>query len=104
MCGFAMMIMQEKQFKKTEQEQNNDEWILKNISFTIEPGTTTAVGATGAGKSTLPIFFCLLIFIKEKFMTALIYVCSSRMVRNVAIVLQDVFLFSRYSIKHHTWQ
>lgn len=33
---------------------NNDDWILKDVSFTINPGQTAAfVGATGAGKSTI---------------------------------------------------
>jgi ATP-binding cassette subfamily B protein len=33
---------------------SDDEYILKNVSFTIEPGQTVAVvGATGAGKTTL---------------------------------------------------
>ncbi|MDD7592862.1 MAG: ABC transporter ATP-binding protein [Peptoniphilaceae bacterium] len=32
----------------------SDEWILKDVSFTIEPGSFVAfVGATGAGKSTI---------------------------------------------------
>lgn len=34
--------------------REGDDWILKDVSFTIEPGTFVAfVGATGAGKSTI---------------------------------------------------
>lgn len=33
---------------------NNEDWVLKDVSFTIQPGQTIAfVGATGAGKSSI---------------------------------------------------
>jgi ATP-binding cassette subfamily B multidrug efflux pump len=41
------------QFKDVWFAYNDDNWVLKNISFNIKPGETLAlVGATGAGKSS----------------------------------------------------
>jgi len=41
------------QFKDVWFAYNDDNWVLKNISFNIQPGETLAlVGATGAGKSS----------------------------------------------------
>ena len=42
------------EFKNVWFAYNEDQWILKDVSFTIEPGETCAfVGATGAGKTTI---------------------------------------------------
>lgn len=42
------------EFKHVWFAYNNEDWILKDVSFVIEPGQTAAfVGATGAGKSTI---------------------------------------------------
>ncbi len=42
------------EFKNVWFAYNNEEWVLKNISFAIKGGETIAlVGATGAGKSTI---------------------------------------------------
>ena len=42
------------EFKNVWFAYENDNWILKDVSFTIEPGKKVAfVGATGAGKSTI---------------------------------------------------
>jgi ABC-type multidrug transport system fused ATPase/permease subunit len=42
------------EFKNVWFQYKEDEWILKDISFTVEPGQTIAfVGATGAGKTTI---------------------------------------------------
>ncbi len=42
------------QFKNIHFSYNKSEEVLKNISFNLKPGTTTAiVGATGSGKSTI---------------------------------------------------
>ncbi len=75
------------------------EYVLKDIDLIIEPGTTVAfVGATGAGKSTIVNLlgrfyeyqkgdiFIGDINIKE--------IDLAYLRRNIAIVLQDVFLFS----------
>jgi ATP-binding cassette, subfamily B, multidrug efflux pump len=78
---------------------NDIEWILKDVSFTIEPGQTVAiVGHTGAGKTTL-----------TSLMMRFYEVTAGRILldgvdlrdhdltelrRHFAVVLQDPFLFS----------
>ena len=78
---------------------DNIEWILKDVSFTIEPGQTVAiVGHTGAGKTTL-----------TSLMMRFYEVTAGRILldgvdlrahdltelrRHFAVVLQDPFLFS----------
>lgn len=76
-----------------------ENWVLKNVSFIIEPGETAAfVGHTGAGKTTiinlLSRFYDIQkgeilidgVNIKE--------VALGELRKNIAVVLQDVFLFS----------
>lgn len=78
---------------------NKEDWILKDISFTILPGQRVAfVGATGAGKTTiislLSRFYDIqkgTIFIDDRDIRTM-RLCDLR--RYVAVVLQDVFLFS----------
>ena len=42
------------EFKNVWFAYNEDQWILKDVSFIVEPGETCAfVGATGAGKTTI---------------------------------------------------
>ncbi|HEX3036087.1 MAG TPA: ABC transporter ATP-binding protein [Thermodesulfobacteriota bacterium] len=42
------------EFKNVWFSYNGDEWVLKDVSFTIEPGETVAlVGLTGSGKTTI---------------------------------------------------
>jgi len=78
---------------------NDEDWVLKNVSFTVNPGDTLAiVGATGAGKSS--IISLLNRFyeinkgsIKIDGIDIRDYeLFSLRM--NIAFVAQDVFLFS----------
>lgn len=75
------------------------EWILKNVSFTIDAGQTAAfVGHTGAGKTT--IISLLTRFYDIQKGEILIDGVNIRDVRqadlrkHIAVVLQDVFLFS----------
>lgn len=78
---------------------NNEDWVLKNFSFTAKKGETIAlVGATGAGKSS--VINLLSRFYEYNKGNILIdgndireYKLDS-LRRNIAIVLQDVFLFS----------
>jgi ABC-type multidrug transport system fused ATPase/permease subunit len=42
------------EFRNVWFQYKEDEWVLKDVSFTVEPGQTAAfVGATGAGKTTI---------------------------------------------------
>lgn len=77
----------------------NEEWVLKNASFIIEPGETVAlVGHTGAGKTTIINLLCR--FYEFQRGEILIDGIDIRSINNrdlrsqMAIVLQDVFLFS----------
>ncbi len=79
--------------------KEDENWILKDVTFTIEPGKTLAiVGATGAGKSS--IINILSRFyeiqkgtIKVDNINAKDYELSS-LLKQIGTVLQDVFLFS----------
>lgn len=82
-----------------------EDWVLKNINLNIEKGKTVAfVGATGAGKSTIVNLLGRFyeyqkgdIFIGT---TNLQDIQLDVLRKNIAIVLQDVFLFSD-SIYHN---
>jgi ABC-type multidrug transport system fused ATPase/permease subunit len=76
------------------------EWVLKDVSFKIEPQKTVAiVGETGAGKSTiislLTHFFEIqkgAILIDDIPLYSIPY---SILRKNLAVVMQDVFLFAK---------
>ncbi len=83
----------------------NEDWVLKNINLTIEKGKTVAfVGATGAGKSTI----VNLLGRFYEYQKGDIFIGNTNVQdiqldvlrKNIAIVLQDVFLFSD-SIYHN---
>jgi ATP-binding cassette, subfamily B, multidrug efflux pump len=77
----------------------DEDWVLKDVSFTVEPGQSLAlVGATGAGKTTI-INLLSRFYENQKGIIRLdgidirdIKVEDLR--RNLGVVLQDVFLFS----------
>ena len=76
-----------------------ENWVLKDVSFTLEPGQSFAfVGETGAGKSTI-ISLLSRFYAPQKGQILLdgrdISLLSlEQLRRHVAVVLQDVFLFS----------
>lgn len=87
------------EFKNVWFAYHDEDWILKNISFSIKQGETIAlVGATGAGKSSI-------INLLNRFyeynkglvnidgMDIRKYELAS-LRKNIGVVLQDVFLFS----------
>lgn len=79
--------------------ENNEDWVLKDVSFTVEPGESIAlVGHTGSGKTTITNLLMRFYDIQrgEILLDGLdIRLWDLRKLReNFAVVLQDVFLFS----------
>ena len=77
----------------------DEDWVLKDVSFTVEPGESVAlVGHTGSGKTTITNLLMRFYDIQR----GEIYVDGveirnwdlQKLRENFAVVLQDVFLFS----------
>src|SRR5690606_15372937 len=94
-CNFEQAVT----FKEVSFAYQNEDWVLKNINLEIKHGETIAfVGATGAGKSSI----VNLIGRFYEYQKGEIYLGDIPIVdidldylrKNIAIVLQDVFLFS----------
>lgn len=76
-----------------------DRYVLKNISFTIQPGQTVAiVGHTGSGKTSIISLINRLYHIQEGEIriddVKIEGYKLDQLRRNIGVVLQDVFLFS----------
>ena len=86
-------------FEQVDFSYNNDSQVLHNISFEVKPGETLAiVGSTGSGKSTIISLISRLyqhqsgsILVDDRPVEA--YTLAS-LRKGIAVVLQDVFLFS----------
>lgn len=95
------------EFKNVWFAYNNEDWVLKGISFKVRAGETLAIiGATGSGKSTIINLLTRNydinkgeIFIDGK--NYLEYSLDS-LRENIAVVLQDVFLFSNSVLNNIT--
>jgi len=80
-------------------DEDSLDWVLKGISFSVEPGQTIAfVGATGAGKtSIINLLNRFYEYQKGEIKVdsrSLKDIDLQHIRKNVAVVLQDVFLFS----------
>ena len=86
------------EFKNVSFGYNPDEYVLKNVSFKINEGEKVAfVGATGAGKSTIINLLSRFYDVNEGEILIdgidLRKMRQHELRRNIAVVLQDVFLF-----------
>jgi ATP-binding cassette subfamily B protein len=94
-CNFDQKI----NFKGVSFAYIDEDWVLRNVDLEIEPGSTIAfVGATGAGKTSIVNLLGRFydyqkgnIYIGDTEIREIQLGCLRR---NIAIVLQDVFLFS----------
>lgn len=86
-------------YHPVEDGREQEEWVLKNVSFQIGEGETVAiVGHTGAGKTTLINLLTRFYDIqKGEILLDGVNIASLRSAevrKHMALVLQDVFLFS----------
>lgn len=87
------------EFKNVWFAYNDEDWVLKDISFKVEEGKSLAlVGATGAGKSSIINLINKFYLInKGEILVDNVNVSEYdiyKLREQVAVVLQDVFLFS----------
>ena len=87
------------EFKNVFFAYNNDDFVLKDVSFRINEGEKVAfVGATGAGKTTIISLLSRFYEINSGSIlidgTDIKKIQQKELRKNIAIVLQDVFLFS----------
>ena len=87
------------EFRNVSFAYKGDDWVLKDVSFTVEPGESVAlVGHTGSGKTTITNL--LMRFYDVQHGEILLDGIDVRewdlttLRKNFAVVLQDVFLFS----------
>lgn len=87
------------EFKNVWFAYNNDNYVLKNCSFTINPGETVAIiGATGAGKSSIISLINRFYDINKGEIliddVSITQFPLSQLRQSVGVVMQDVFLFN----------
>ncbi len=86
-------------YNRQDNEANEAEWVLKDISFHVQPGQTVAfVGATGAGKTSIINLLSRFYDIQQGHIRVdgedLRDYDLSQLRRQIGVVLQDVFLFA----------
>lgn len=86
-------------FKDVSFAYNNDEYVLKNVSFSINPGETVAiVGATGAGKTSIISLLTRFYDIQNGEIRVdginIKDLDKHELRKKISVVLQDVYLFS----------
>lgn len=89
----------EVEFKHVWFAYNNEDWVLRDISFRVRAGETVAfVGATGAGKSSIINLLSRFYDINKGHINIdgvdVHEYELGQLRRNIGVVLQDVFLFS----------
>lgn len=94
-CDFDAEI----RFENVSFAYKDEDWVLQDINMLIEPGSTVAfVGATGAGKSSLVgLLGRFYEYQKGEIRCGDVHIRDIELTylrKNIAIVLQDVFLFS----------
>lgn len=94
-CDFDAEI----RFENVSFAYKDEDWVLQDINMLIEPGSTVAfVGATGAGKSSLVgLLGRFYEYQKGEISCGDVHIRDIELTylrKNIAIVLQDVFLFS----------
>lgn len=87
------------EFKNVWFAYEKEDWVLKDVSFHVEPGQTVAfVGDTGAGKTTILGLLCRNYDIQKGIITLdgidIRHIKLSSLRRHFGQMLQDVFLFS----------
>lgn len=87
------------EFRNVSFAYNDGDYVLRNVSFKINAGEKVAfVGATGAGKTTIISLLARFYEVKEGQILVdgidIKKYDTKQLRRNIAIVLQDVFLFS----------
>lgn len=78
---------------------NGEDWVLKDVTFTIKPGQTVAfVGATGAGKSSIIQLINRFYDVQKGRITLdgidIRHIPLDELRRTISVVQQDVFLFT----------
>ncbi len=87
------------EFKNVWFAYNKEDYVLKNVSFKISEGEKVAfVGATGAGKTTIISLLTRFYDVTKGQITIdgidIKEIAQKELRKNIAVVLQDVFLFS----------
>lgn len=95
-------IFKDIEFRNVSFKYEGDNWVLKNVSFKIKAGSTFAIlGGTGSGKTTLMYLLNRLYDLPDNMGTITIggvdikNIKRNHLRRNIGMVLQEPFLFSR---------